>query len=183
MPQCAHCGTSILFGGVKDNGYRYCNSDCHQQGKVLAVVDEMPEDFVNDQIEEARQGPCPKCDGAGPIDLHTYHYAVSILVVTTWNSTPEVCCRTCATWGKLKGCVISFFFGWWGFPFGLIATPIQILRNVIGFFTSPPPGEFEKIMRLSLASQFAEYQRRRALPASGGEQDVNMFDEPDEELF
>lgn len=180
MAQCSHCGTSILFGGIKDGSNRYCNADCQEQGKLLAVVNEMPDEFIVSQVEEARQSPCPKCDGPGPVDVHTHHYAVSIIFMTTWNSTPEVCCRTCATWSKLKGCVISFFFGWWGIPFGLIATPIQILRNFVGFFTSPAPGELEKVVHMSLAAKYAEHQRRRNQPLDVLEDDAPDFDEAEE---
>src|SRR5262245_3560829 len=30
MSQCAHCGTTILFGGVQDEGRRFCNASCHE---------------------------------------------------------------------------------------------------------------------------------------------------------
>jgi len=34
-------------------------------------------------------------------------------------------------WGHLPKQVFSLFAGWWGVPFGLFATPTQIVRNLI----------------------------------------------------
>jgi hypothetical protein len=47
--------------------------------------------------------------------------------------------------------------GWWGFPFGVIFTPVQIVRNVIGLCRSPDPmqpsGQLENMIKLDLGTQ------------------------------
>ena len=44
--------------------------------------------------------------------------------------------------------------GWWGFPFGLIMTPVQVMRNLAGIFGGPNPASpspaLEKLIRRRL---------------------------------
>jgi hypothetical protein len=51
----------------------------------------------------------------------------------------------------------SLLFGWWGIPSGLILTPVQITRNLMGVFSPPDPRrpspKLEKLVRLNLARQ------------------------------
>jgi hypothetical protein len=48
------------------------------------------------------------------------------------------------------------FLGWWGFPWGLIMTPIQIGRNLYGMASPPDPSrpsaQFEKVLRMTMAA-------------------------------
>lgn len=158
MARCAYCNTVILFGGVKDQDLRFCNETCHKQGHVLLIAREVPEDLVAEQVAQLHEGPCPKCGGPGPVDVHTSHLVWSALVMTSWKSVPQVCCRSCGIKAKVWDTLLSGLFGWWGFPWGLIFTPIQIGRNVVGMFSSPDPeipsDQLEKNVRLALAEQF-----------------------------
>jgi hypothetical protein len=163
MARCDYCGTNILFGGVKDEGLRFCNQTCHQHGYLLAIADQVPEDLMARHLNEAHQGNCPKCNGPGPIDVHTSHVVWSALVMTSWSSRPQVCCRKCGIKSKLGGTAISGVAGWWGFPWGVIITPIQVLRNLFGLFVSPDPEipskQLETIVKMNLAGNFLENSR------------------------
>lgn len=49
------------------------------------------------------------------------------------------------------------FLGWWGFPWELILTPVQVARNLMGMLRkenlhSPSP-QLENIARLNIAQQ------------------------------
>ena len=164
MARCDYCGTTILFGGVTDNDLRFCNENCHQQGFLLAVADQVPEDVMLQHVTELHQGNCPQCGGQGPIDVHTSYIVWSALVMTSWKSRPQVCCRACGIKSKLGGAVFSGIFGWWGFPWGLIATPIQVLRNIAGLFSSPDPAtpsaQLENVIKVDLAAQFVEARQQ-----------------------
>ncbi|MBX6316663.1 MAG: hypothetical protein IRY99_27680, partial [Isosphaeraceae bacterium] len=139
MASCDYCGTTLLFGGVRDGDLRFCNEKCHQQGFLLAVADQVPGDVLSEYVRQAHEGPCPKCNGPGPIDVHTSYTVWSALVLTSWRSRPEVCCQACGTKSQIGAAVSSAVLGWWGFPWGLILTPIQILRNLGGLLSSPDP--------------------------------------------
>jgi len=47
--------------------------------------------------------------------------------------------------------------GWWGIPWGLVLTPIQIGRNLFGVARPPDPSkpsaQFENIVRMNLAAE------------------------------
>lgn len=165
MAKCDYCGTRILFGGVKDEDLRFCNENCYQQGFLLAVADQVPEDIMSEHVSAVHQGDCPKCGGPGPIDVQTSHIVWSALVVTSWQSRPEVCCRSCGVKAKLGGALISGVVGWWGFPWGLIATPIQIGRNMFGLLSGPDPNipsdQLANMVRINLAAQLVDGARRR----------------------
>lgn len=160
MAQCDYCGTMILFGGVRDNGLRFCGQECHEQAALHSVEVHVPAEILEQQVAEVHQGDCPKCGGPGPVDVHTSHLAWSALVVTSWRSTPHVCCRACGIRSQVNGLVLTLVVGWWGFPFGIILTPIQIVRNLAGMFSAPDPmtpsAQLENVVKAMLAASHGQ---------------------------
>jgi hypothetical protein len=124
----------------------------------------VPEEVVRRRVDSVHQGACPKCQRVGSVDVHTSHSVWSALVVTTWKSQPQVSCAACGKKAKLKAAVGSLFLGWWGFPWGLILTPIQVGRNLWGLARSQPTftpsAQLERIVRLTIAAEL------NAVPAS-----------------
>lgn len=163
MAACGYCGTSILFGGVKDEGNRYCNEDCHHNGLLMALSYQLPHEEVEEVVRDVQNGQCPDCSGPGPIDITTSYTVWSALILTSWKSNPKVCCRSCGRKHQALGIVSSGLLGWWGFPWGLIMTPIQVIRNFVGLFgkydPKAPTPEFENVVRLMVASDLVEQQR------------------------
>jgi hypothetical protein len=140
MATCAYCGTAILFGGVKDGTRRYCNSVCQHQGILQrGAQTAVPEDVLTREVERVHKGTCPRCGGPGPVDVHDYHSVWSAIVVTRYVTKSMVCCQSCGKKAKLGAAGSSLVLGWWGFPFGLIITPFQIGRNLVGVFKPPDP--------------------------------------------
>ena len=86
----------------------------------------------------------PGTEGLTPHQLHaeiqrggkfvTFPYTISILVITFSRSSEVKFIRAGqGTFGaSLPYLLISLFFGWWGFPFGLIYTPISIVKCLAG---------------------------------------------------
>src|SRR6266700_798156 len=139
MAKCDYCGTGILFGGTRQGQLRFCSARCQQMGFVSNVAVQLPQDIVDRELRELHQGNCPVCSGRGPVDVHTSHQVWSALVLTRWVSKPKLCCRSCGRKSQLGNMAFSLVCGWWGFPWGLILTPVQITRNVIGMFGGPNP--------------------------------------------
>jgi hypothetical protein len=162
MATCAACGSTILFGGKTDANGRFCNQKCQARGSLLATANRIPEATVKEQVWQIHQGLCPKCKGAGPIDVHTTYKVWSLLLLTSWKSVPELSCRSCGRKRQLIGLASSAGLGWWGFPWGFIMTPIQIVRNVTALTrsadASAPSPPLEKIVRMKLASQMGPQQ-------------------------
>jgi hypothetical protein len=165
MAKCDYCGSTIIFGGKRDANGRFCNQKCQGRGALLAISRQIPEATVQEQVWKVHQGPCPKCNGSGPVDIHVSHKVWSALVLTSWSSTPQLSCRSCGLKSQMAGTVISLVVGWWGFPWGLVLTPIQIGRNLIGMASPPdaskPSAQCEKIVRMTMASNAVRQQATR----------------------
>lgn len=141
MARCDYCRTTILFGGVRDRGYRFCNATCQENGSVLMAFTQISPEVLEQQVRAIHEGMCPLCSGRGPVDVHTSHRVWSALLLTSWVSRPQICCRKCGRMEKIKDSLFSLFLGWWGFPWGLIVTPIQIMRNLVGLLRQPDPSK------------------------------------------
>lgn len=163
MTKCDYCGSSILFGGVRDGNLRFCNERCYNKGYLLMLSHEIPQDILQHKVNEVRQGLCPKCEGTGPVNVHTSHRVWSALFLTSWSSKPQICCRRCGMKSQIGNAMFSFLFGWWGFPWGFIYTPVQVIRNIIGMLKGSDEtrssGELEKLVRIHIAAQVIAAQQ------------------------
>jgi hypothetical protein len=104
---------------------------------------------------------CPKCRGMGPVDVHKVHSVWSALLLTRWSTKPQVSCRSCAIKDQMGGALFSLVCGWWGFPWGLVLTPVQITRNIMGM-ANPPDGKrpSESLRKLVLVRLGAQMMSR-----------------------
>jgi len=169
MASCAYCNTTILFGGRRRGELRFCNDKCQQQGALASVADQLPAADVAAFIRRVHQGNCPECSGPGPVDVHISYRVWSALLLTSWSSHPIVSCRSCGTKRKLGNTAFSLFFGWWGIPWGILMTPIQLARNIFSIIrpndASVPSAALEKILRLQIASRVANASQQHDLGA------------------
>ena len=158
MAKCDYCGSTILFGGKRDANGRFCNQKCQQGGALLALARQVPDAEVQQRMWSIHQGVCPKCKGTGPVDVHLSYKVWSALVITRWSSQAQVSCRSCAMKSQAAAAAFSLALGWWGFPWGLVITPIQIGRNIHGMMrsesTTPSP-QLEKTVRMSMVAKAA----------------------------
>jgi hypothetical protein len=174
MAKCNSCGRVIVFGGVKDGARRFCGSICKNQFSFQAASAQLPDAFVLEKAAELHGGPCPKCKRPGPVDLHKYYTVWSAVVLTRWSDKAELCCRPCGRQAQIRAAAFSGLFGWWGFPWGFIVTPAQLLRNLGGMLRSGNPSrpsdELVEIVRKNLSAQLiqesAERQPSQKLRAS-----------------
>lgn len=169
MAKCNYCSTTKIFGGVKDEeGNHYCNDRCHGNGVLLNLSHQIPPEILAEQIVEFHQSKCPHCGGGGPIDFQVSHTIWSAIFISSIKSNPTVCCRTCGVKRKIGAIFFTFFLGWWGIPWGIIMTPVQIIRNIFGLFSVPnpekPSEELEKYVQIQLVAQTLQKQSQ---PAAG----------------
>jgi len=167
MAHCGYCGTRILFGGKRDHDARYCNERCQSSGRLLMFSHQLPDALVRQQVWDAHQGICPKCGGPGPIDVHTSYSVWSALLLTRWVSTPSVSCKACGVRACLKDGAFSLVFGWWGFPWGFVLTPIQVFRNIASIgWRNPDPLKpsplLERLVRVNLSGQVIAAQQQQS---------------------
>jgi hypothetical protein len=103
----------------------------------LPVANQETEDYIREQVRVIHQGKCPRCSGHGPVDVHTSHWVWSAGLFTRWGSSPHICCRKCGRVEQIKAALFAFVLGWWGFPWGFLMTPVQIIQNLAGLFGGP----------------------------------------------
>ncbi|MDD3586149.1 MAG: hypothetical protein PHQ75_03105 [Thermoguttaceae bacterium] len=141
MGKCKHCGTTILFGGQRDsNGNLYCNATCMEQDVPSRAREILPQDVIDRYTDSIRESECPVCHGrCSPIDIQYSYRVVSFLVITQYSTRPRLSCTRCARMANIKDFLITAIAGWWGFPFGILLTPIYLIRNMIKFIC--PVGE------------------------------------------
>lgn len=160
MANCSYCSSTIIFGGVRADGNHFCNAKCQRNHYLLRVAQQLPPDTVQQRITAIHQGPCPKCKRSGPVDLHRVYRVWSAFVFTRYGDYPRICCRSCATRSQLLGILSSFFLGWWGFPWGIILTPLQIARNIDSILNGPNPASpsyhLHNFVRIGLAAQLIQ---------------------------
>ena len=172
MASCASCGSTVIFGGKSAGERRFCSDACLQRGALLSALDQVPPELLAKQTQEVHQGTCPKCSGSGPVDVHTSHRVWSAVVMTSWSSRPQICCRSCGIKGKVGDAAFSLFLGWWGLPWGVIMTPIQVLRNLAGIISSPDPAkpskQLETMVGLEIATKVLQIQQSAAVQPGKG---------------
>jgi len=166
MARCAYCNSLLLFGGTKAGAYTFCNAKCHQGAYYLSIAQQIPANTILETIEHLDRSGCPQCKKPGTIEVHTSHLIWSALILTSWSSRPKVCCRRCGIKSQLGNAALSMVIGWWGFPWGLIMTPVQIGRNVVGMFSVPahPSDQLKKIIGLNIATQMVAQQKQGMPP-------------------
>lgn len=168
MAKCDGCGRTIFIGAIKDGALRYCNKTCKQEAPFTKYAADLPMAEVQAEMNKLHGGLCPKCNGVGPVDIHTAHTIFSVVYVTSWNSKPHLCCRACGRKEQAKALAMATFLGWWGLPWGLLFTPVQIGKNIAGMIGGPKPeqpsAELEKIVRGMLTHNHFVEQSTVAAP-------------------
>jgi hypothetical protein len=168
MPKCGYCGTSIILGGVRQGELRFCNTRCQQSAYLVHLAQTVPADMLEKQTEEVFRGNCPRCRALGPVDVHKVHQVWSAVILTRWSSAQQVSCKSCATKSQLGGMLFSLVLGWWGFPWGLVLTPVQAVRNVVEMCGGPDPSRPSPALRnwvlMNMGAQM--YQQGRASAGS-----------------
>lgn len=171
MTRCSHCNSIIVIGGVSDGGKRYCNDNCRQNAFVLGSAAAIPDDIVSKHVLELHGGPCPKCQGSGPVDVHHSHFVWSALLLTQWSSNQQISCRRCALKSQVGKTLGTLVVGWWGFPWGLVMTPVQIVRNIVAICRPPdsstPSAELRQAVRVSLARMYQQHVQSAPPPLPG----------------
>jgi hypothetical protein len=157
MAACDYCGETIVFGGIEQGDLRFCNAICRGKGQVMSASARVPENAAVRLARDIHSGPCPRCRGAGSVDVHTAYWVWSAIVFTRWGSRQQLSCRRCAAKSQFGHLASSAVLGWWGFPWGLIFTPLQVIRNLIALVAPPsstgPSDRLVDLARVRLAFQ------------------------------
>jgi len=166
MATCAACNSFILFGGDKAENLRFCNAKCREQGEVLIAAQNIADAVVAAAACEVHNGACPTCGRNERVELHKSYEIASFLLYTRYKTNTHLCCLGCARKQQVTDLLASAALGWWGVPWGVLLTPVQLLRNLFALLLPPanaaPSGEMLDAVRLILARQQKEEQQNSA---------------------
>jgi hypothetical protein len=87
--------------------------------------------------------------------------------VTKWSSSGQLSCRSCATKSRLGSVLFCLGLGWCGFlPWGLILTPVQIARNIMGMCAGPdaarPSADLRRLVQVNLGLRMLQASNQKA---------------------
>lgn len=139
MATCATCGTTILFGGISSMGARFCGAPCAEKGVLAIAAKNVSSGEAALLAAKIHSGKCGKCGREGPVDIHCSYQIISYIVATNWKTNVHLSCRRCGVRAQVLDLIGSLLGGWWGFPWGLAITPVQIFRNIGGIAKPPQP--------------------------------------------
>ncbi|MCP4377494.1 MAG: hypothetical protein GY794_15125 [bacterium] len=161
--ECDFCGQSVRFSTVEDEGQKFCSDDCLRNARLMEASVDIPEQEILKRAAEIQDGPCPACGGGGSrIEWRKSYWVWSALFFTRWGTSAKFCCKKCGIQANLLSIGSCLMLGWWGFPFGLLLTPIQIIANTAAIFRrfdkSKHPEDVMQAARLQLAVVLHEQQ-------------------------
>jgi hypothetical protein len=188
MAQCSYCGSTIIFGGVREGNLQFCNARCLESGYPLIIAQDIPRELAESKAWEIHSGSCPRCGGEGPIDVHKSYKIWSAIYHSSWKCEPNICCRKCGVRLQLKSMVFSFFLGWWGLPAGFLVTPIQIGKNIYHIFCPPsklhPSEDLIELTTLDISHQYINRDKKiRACPHCGASYDLSDYCEDAPKIY
>ena len=141
MTTCSNCGKAVGRRAKREGPFVFCDDKCRERGLLQYLSGRVPEEELVQYVKSYHAGPCPKCNGHGPVDIHNSYWVYSLVVLTSWNTVPQISCRECGVKSQIKNTTFSLACGWWGIPFGFIMTPVQVIRNVVAMFAAPDPSQ------------------------------------------
>ena len=148
------------LGGPRAADLRFCKHDCLDEGLLLAVARNARDGDVLRSARRLHAGPCPRCAGPGPVDLHVSHRVWPRYLSLATEVRRHVCCRRCGLREQLWDAWFCAAYGWWSLPWGLLYTPVQIARNLLRAARRPaaggPSAALERHLRLKLAARALE---------------------------
>lgn len=155
MATCTECSSLIMFGGRKHEGAQFCSVKCEQKGLPYVSMAKIQSGLLAIETNKIWQGSCPICSGCGPVDMYTAHSVWSALIITNWVSQPQLSCKSCGRKEMAIATAKSALLGWWGFPWGIIMTPVQIVRNVTGMIMTPDTTQPSKQLKQFVGKHIA----------------------------
>lgn len=160
---CDYCGNAARFRYVMDEGQRFCNKTCLRDARLMELSEDIDPADIERHAQEIRHSPCPICKKHnGIVETRWYYRVWSAVAFTRWTKSKRVCCKSCGTRQNLKSIGFSLAFGWWGFPWGLLMTPVQIVSNLGEIFRSDDRSNISDALRMAARLNLANQRLSRA---------------------
>jgi len=165
MASCATCNSFILFGGKKAEGFRFCNKKCLEKGGIYIEASKVTDAEIDALSREIHAGICPLCQERSGVEVRKSYDIASFVFHTRYQTFKHVCCRVCALKKQAIDFTGSLLLGWWGVPWGLLMTPVQLVNNVIAMLFPPnydsPSQDLREAARMMIAQHKLDSVQQR----------------------
>jgi hypothetical protein len=117
--------------GIIENEIKKRNLNPDILKGAMAQNKEYSRDEVESYSELLRELPCPLCGNTHDKLNGTISYTVkSFIFFTTYEKKPIIACPDCLDKKNNDAVLSTALLGWWGFPWGILRTPVYIYRNL-----------------------------------------------------
>ena len=158
---CAFCSNKLNGKIVQAGLKQFCNETCWQSARQKEAAETLGEEQIMQHACAIQNSPCPVCGRNGSIvEYRKAHYIYSLAIFTNWSSKGRLSCHHCSIGKNIEALLICAVAGWWGIPWGIFMTPVQIVCNLIELFKKgrigQPSPELLEIAQLYLGQQLLE---------------------------
>jgi len=117
----------ILISEIKKRGL-----DLNLIKGIDAQVKELTSVELQELIEKVKGLSCPSfgCDNQA-LNGGVFRKVRSYLVLTQYKKNNIIACASCLEKERKRQLIKNTLLGWWGFPWGLIRTPMAIINHFI----------------------------------------------------
>ncbi|RXK86791.1 hypothetical protein [Filimonas effusa] len=115
--------------------------------------------------EIIRSLDCPVCQASyTKLNATMTSEVMSLLIFTQWSKKLKIACPGCLDKANNDALLKSALTGWWGFPWGLIRTPIAIARNIKNKKTNhlDTPNDFLRSFTMANIGLIERYKEDKA---------------------
>jgi len=158
---CDNCGKHAGRNAIRDAGQKFCSRTCWRAARLNEAAVDVREEDVQRLARDIRDGRCPRCGRrSSPVEVRQARWVWSALFLTRWGTTASTCCKSCGDTDQLVALLKCLALGWWGFPWGLLITPVQMLANIVGLLQRRDPPSpthaLVEVARMKLAAQLLD---------------------------
>ena len=158
MASCTSCNSFILFGGEKVDSFRFCNKKCLEDGKVYVEASKVSDQDVDELANEIHSGACPICHNRKGVEVRKSYDIASFVFYSRYQTLKHICCRTCGLKKQSLSFIGSLFLGWWGIPWGILITPVQLVSNIVAMLFPPKTDKPSKDLKESARMIIAQHR-------------------------
>ncbi len=84
---------------------------------------------ITNLYEDKKYGFCKYCKEKKELFGIEYSWLYSIIFITKIHKETIIGCHECLSEHVKSSQTITVLAGWWGFPFGIFATPLTLIKN------------------------------------------------------
>ncbi|MFT4705862.1 MAG: hypothetical protein ACI81R_003577, partial [Bradymonadia bacterium] len=86
-----------------------------------------------------------------------------MIFMSSWKSKQRMSCSTCPRKANAIAILGNATFVWWGFPWGILGTPVQITRNLLGLVRPEPSQPSERLRQMVMSTSASTRRETRTI--------------------